>query len=71
MDGNNFEITFFNYPLIRDVILVQSLIGRKTQTITVPLGIVKKGKKEGQSTRPVFLLGTYFGTCRKICLQLN
>lgn len=39
---------------------MQFLIGRKTETITVPLGIVIvlhiKGKNAGQSTRPAFVL---------------
>lgn len=57
MDGSNFEITFFNYPLIWDMILVQSLIGRKTHIIMSPFGNVivlhQKGKKTRQSTIPI------------------
>lgn len=46
------------------MILVQSLIGRKTQTITVPLGIVivlhiKKVKRQGKVQTFSFFFFTY------------
>lgn len=40
MGGNNFEITFFNYPSIWGPILVQSLLEEKRPKQRLPLGIV-------------------------------
>ena len=36
MDGNNFEITVFNYPLIWDMILAQFVIGEKNNNTGDP-----------------------------------
>lgn len=40
MGGNNFEITFFNYPSIWGSILVQSLLEEKRAKQRLPLRIV-------------------------------